>query len=452
MKVFLSYSYQDQSIISSLIEALRESNFETWVYEEIEHGGNIFTEIQNAIKSSDVFLAIITDNYMESTNSQAELSAVALGDYNIKLLAIAVGNVIVPGYLNNFVYRRIQDTRVLNIIVLQDLAKLNNYQDMRSRSNLSQKFSDENIRGDDLSGSIKLLKDALNNNQLTLICGSGVSKSSGFPDWNELLIRIVGTHILMNDNNDITAKELLERLPNSNLILGKYLKILLKDDFDKILRYNLYLEYDKSFKDNDGLMGTNRQFCNPSIKTSLIKSIVELSRPRKLTKSIESIITYNFDALLEEALTYNKIENRPIWQEGQWHSGEEIPIYHVHGYLSHNDKIDNPNLVFSEDAYHTQFIDPYSWSNLIQLNKFSNNICLFIGISLSDPNMRRLLDISWRKNKRCKHFIIRKRPKNNEKIDKLEITFFEQDALFLGLNVIWISDFDEMPGILNKII
>lgn len=133
---------------------------------------------------------------------------------------------------------------------------------------------------------------------------------------------------------------------------------------------------------------------------------------------------------------------------------DEIPIYHVHGYLPRNKKIEKQNLVFSEDGYHTQFIDPYSWSNLIQLYKYMNNSCLFIGVSLSDPNLRRILDISKRKNERSEnqHFIIKKLPDKNSSVYDLEIMLEEQDALMLGLNVIWASSYDEYPLILKEIL
>ena len=42
-------------------------------------------------------------------------------------------------------------------------------------------------------------------------------------------------------------------------------------------------------------------------------------------------------------------------------------------------------VVFSEDAYHSQFMEPFSWSNLIQLNKLGQSTCLFVGLSLTDP-------------------------------------------------------------------
>src|SRR5262245_62480714 len=88
---------------------------------------------------------------------------------------------------------------------------------------------------------------------------------------------------------------------------------------------------------------------------------------------------------------------------------ETLPIYHVHGYLPVRDplgdlgrwkgKIYSPRLgsladeiVLTEDQYHREAADPYSWSNLVQLGAMSSSVGLTIGLRLSDPNLRRLLD------------------------------------------------------------
>lgn len=267
------------------------------------------------------------------------------------------------------------------------------------------------------------------------MCGAGVSASAGMPDWNTLLTRIVN-EALPAEYKKIDTDDLKKLLSSSNLIVGKYLKILLKDNFDEVVQKSLY---SAELRIND---------------SKLIHNIVELIRPKRNKGSVESVINFNFDSILEDLLDKNSIKFSVVYDEGIKYKAEEIPIYHVHGYLPKSSTIEKHNLVFSEDGYHTQFIDPYSWSNLIQLYKYMNNSCLFIGVSLSDPNLRRILDISNRKNGDGvnKHFIIKKIPSPESSVYDLQIQLEEQDALMLGLNVIWVSDYDEYSGILEKLL
>jgi hypothetical protein len=69
--------------------------------------------------------------------------------------------------------------------------------------------------------------------------------------------------------------------------------------------------------------------------------------------------------------------------------------------------------------------------------------------------MRRLLDVAWRKNpdKMLSHFIIKKRPEHpkNSALDRVARLLEEQDANALGLNVIWIEEFEELPHVLRRI-
>ncbi|MGH8810051.1 MAG: SIR2 family protein [Noviherbaspirillum sp.] len=168
-------------------------------------------------------------------------------------------------------------------------------------------------------------------------------------------------------------------------------------------------------------------------------------------------MTFNFDALIKENLSNANISNRAIYTEAIRHDPNELPIYHVHGYLPRTGKVpEDVEIVFSEDAYHNQFIDPFSWSNLIQLNKLTQNTCLFVGVSLTDPNLRRLLDVAWRKNpdKTMGHFAIKKMPRSQDSddvFDDLARLLEEQDANTLGVNVIWVDDFEDIPAIIRGI-
>lgn len=69
----------------------------------------------------------------------------------------------------------------------------------------------------------------------------------------------------------------------------------------------------------------------------------------------------------------------------------------------------------------------------------------------SDPNSRRLLDISWRKNQKRKHYIITRKPEKSDKIGEIISMLFEQDANFWGLNVIWCNDYSQISELIMKI-
>jgi hypothetical protein len=52
--------------------------------------------------------------------------------------------------------------------------------------------------------------------------------------------------------------------------------------------------------------------------------------------------------------------------------------------------------VFSEDEYHAEYSDPYKWSNMTQMSLLGRYPGLFVGLSLEDPNIRRLIDVTHR--------------------------------------------------------
>ena len=79
----------------------------------------------------------------------------------------------------------------------------------------------------------------------------------------------------------------------------------------------------------------------------------------------------------------------------------------------------------------------------------------FLGLSMTDPNLRRLLDIANRRNpsNSLNHFIIKDKPQriNKKEEDRLPLFLIERDFNELGLNTIWIEDFKEIPDILTRI-
>jgi len=214
------------------------------------------------------------------------------------------------------------------------------------------------------------------------------------------------------------------------------------------------------------------------IDSELIKSIGSLCTPKMTGSKVKSVITYNFDDLIERQLKSRSLDFHSIYGDNETYDIEELPIYHVHGFIpednSHYERLEESTLVFSEEGYHQIYMESYHWSNLVQLNSLKENNCLMIGLSMSDPNLRRLLDIASRNTEKTRHFAFIQRISDNkfiyeedeetkrenqmianiegakEFLDKHHV-LNEQIMKELGVAIIWYEDYNEIPILLNKI-
>jgi hypothetical protein len=336
------------------------------------------------------------------------------------------------------------------------------------RNNISNKFN--RSKKNEL---IKEIKNSFKNEKLVFVLGAGVSKDFGIPSWNTLLQELMVNTLESEKNDSDVITKLFSLIFNPNpLISGRYLQTYFesnKMNFENKVREILYEDFD--FEMDTELMNEIVSFCIAPGKSS----------------NLNSIITYNFDDLLEENLKKNNLDLpfRSIFGKEIEVPYDLLPIYHVHGYLPRKgDLTDSNKITLGENVYHEQYTDIYSWNNLVQINKFSENTCLFIGTSLTDPNIRRLLDISkkLRIDKNTGHYIFKVKfskeliiseinkvfnqktelfKKNKivelplDKIAEILIEtrelFEENDLKSLGIKTIWIDDFDEIPRILKSI-
>ncbi len=104
-------------------------------------------------------------------------------------------------------------------------------------------------------------------------------------------------------------------------------------------------------------------------------------------------MTYNYDNLLELATEGSTCKFVPLWKSSAPLKEPARPIFHVHGYIpAQGDSSELESIVFTEAQYHAAANDPYSWSNLCQIQCMSSSVGLMVGLSLTDSNMRRLLN------------------------------------------------------------
>ena len=278
--------------------------------------------------------------------------------------------------------------------------------------------------------SINMLHQAYQDRNLTLYLGAGVSIGSGIPSWDALILAMyfkvidrqrLGRWRPFPNYLFAIAEWQLQHLQEPLEISARKIRNYFRKDqkaFLSLLRETLYEGF---------LQGNEQQLLIPN-SLDLRHGNLTLQAVTELCDShteagVKSVVTYNYDSLLE--YTLDQTPHRPIWNAGKSASGEELSIYHVHGYVPlENNKGSNPKeIVFTEDQYNRVASDPYSWSNLVQIHCMSSTVGLMIGLSLSDRNMRRLLDAIRNAPIKTTHFALLKRPQwrapSSEELDRI---------------------------------
>lgn len=317
------------------------------------------------------------------------------------------------------------------------------------------------------------VSDYYRSGRFSMFLGAGVSSSAGLPDWdtllNSLFVSMLTDGVIAEkkvDNEQVSSivKRLREVDGPSALMLARYIRRGLaassgseQSAFVQSVTEQLY-----------GLR--NQRF---SLSSPLIKAIASLCTPSRTGAKIRAVLTYNFDDLLERELAIRGLAFKSIFEEIDLAGQEELPVYHVHGFLpedrSKYPNIEKATLVFSEEGYHQIYGEAYHWSNLIQLNSLKETACLMVGLSLTDPNLRRLLEISSKSIDKPKHFAFLKRVSyesfSREKGKalvrapaSLVRTFLDRHHRLneevmreLGVTIIWYEEYEDIPKLLGEI-
>jgi hypothetical protein len=306
----------------------------------------------------------------------------------------------------------------------------------------------------------------------SLFLGAGVSASAGMPDWTSLLNALFVSYLEgvdpAREPNKEETLQLVERMNEldapSALVSARYVRKALAQSsgstnaFTEAIRAALY-----------GLRRGEKGELSP-----LIEVLVEMCVPRRSGTLISSVITYNFDDLFERELLRKSVLHECIYSSSEPPDIDDLPVYHVHGFVPQDPSayidVDKNPLVFSEEGYHHLYTDAYHWSNLVQLNALRNSTCVMVGLSMADPNLRRMLEISQRGFSDSRHFAFMKRTtiekfcaedKYGEplkaSLDKAAVFLKRHHATSealmseLGVTVIWYENYDEIPTMLKSI-
>lgn len=295
---------------------------------------------------------------------------------------------------------------------------------------------------------------------VAIVLGAGVSKEQGAKTWDELLrefqTEIERQHLL--DDSEAVFQE----VSGTSLTTAQLCKDVWADE--KTFAWQIHQSlYDKA-----------REL---DVNTEL-GEIAQLAQKCRKDQNFR-ILTYNYDDFLEQYLEWRGVKccsmftTKVRYSNGQASAdfygvngqpNQSLRLYHVHGFLpkvatkSQLDTLHIRSICLTEADYNMLYNQPYSWPIASQLSFFRENICLFIGCSLSDPNIRRLLEITAYNPP--KHYAILPMmykstdasgavvPKQFTTKDRLQI---ENHFYRIGINILWVRDYSAIPEWLHKL-
>lgn len=261
-------------------------------------------------------------------------------------------------------------------------------------------------------------KEIKKDRQIVFFLGAGVSMGAGVIGWDDLLKGLTKELYDKEDDTFIKDGEM------TSIQKGRYII----DEFAALGK-----DYVQSVKQL--LYSKNPRGC------ALIDSIA------KYAFILDSIITYNYDDLVETKIN-SMYDNYccPIFGDSRMREGCVLPVYHVHGFIPQSEKALSSKIVLGEKQYHQIYQQSYNWSNVEQIHALSRKTCFFIGLSMKDPNLRRLIDFAKTEDGEAHHIVFLKR--ESEKFDKMNSRIFEE----MGIRCLWLDSYDDLPSLLDSLL
>ncbi len=303
---------------------------------------------------------------------------------------------------------------------------------------------DKNLVFDDL-------KEKLTINSFSLFLGAGVSMDAAVPSWAQLL------DSLICKNNLLIPCYKTDLIVKARYIVNNYYqnvkeeleKEIEKEENEKMKEIlQRYFDYEVKHKSMELIKKDMNDILYQNAKSSLlIDAIADLIV--FYNGKIESIITYNYDNLLEQKL--DDLNNNPDFKNKYKNSKAKelktLSIKHVHGLIVENTKsvLNSSEIVFGEKEYHKLYDESNNWGNVDQLHALNNSICIFIGLSMTDPNLRRLLDMASKVSDNGSHYVFLKKECD------VYVKFMEKDMESLGVKCIWYNQYKELPKLLKEL-
>ncbi len=289
--------------------------------------------------------------------------------------------------------------------------------------------------------------------RLGFLVGAGLSVPIGLPGWaafNEsLLENAIGRHTPGGTSRvRALSRAYLDLLQGQSLAAVDLVRQRVGADFHVVLRGALY--------EREQL----RKFHPTEVHYALARLALDSEPP------YPCLHTTNYDDLLELTVS-NMVGQRPRAVHATRRSTADGPrIVHLHGYFPYDfpgaaeEKRLAAELVASDLDYHRLSNDHAAWTNRELVTLLDSRSVLIVGMSLTDPNVRRLLAYlsEHRKSHDAghEHFVIlQQRPPMDDEEHQRASEMLEEDEYQFwhgqGVKILRLSSWDGLNYLLRRI-
>jgi SIR2-like protein len=334
---------------------------------------------------------------------------------------------------------------------------------------------------------LRALHAAWARRELVLFLGAGVSIPYGVPSWQSLVLE------LLFDQAESTRR-LGPMWPHYRRAVASWMTDYFA--YDPLVLARL-VEHSLSKREGAVADGEITRFLervrehlyarlHPPGSRTLLRAVADLlARP---DAGVPAVVTFNFDDLLEAELEERNVPfAKAVGPDRQ--SGTGVRVLHVHGFVPQAGPIARAPMVFTEPDYHRLTESMFHWGLSEIVDALRKRTVLFLGLSMSDPSLRRLLDAS-RNAPIPPHYQVQKRhaveardlpaamadverrarryaeqmgtgydeaKRPDELADAVQAAVAQADTYdrevfeSMGVKTIWVSAFDQIPAVVDAI-
>lgn len=304
--------------------------------------------------------------------------------------------------------------------------------------------------------------------------GAGVSQASRLPDWKELVTRIAqgigggapeSAQALIENGFDAIAVATVMREHCGD-----------PDEFAEHVRRSLYRDFDfplRLRKENRAEFAQHVRATNPTLHAVGTFCAVSRSKGWQPNPRLRAIVTLNMDALLQ-MYTRSRFQRRILRTVERASAGANparVSTYHVHGFLVRDGisprqgdrrAIEAPDrLVLTEQQYFDVVASVHGFVNYSLLHLLREHRFLFVGLSMTDANLRRALHLSYQERVRElmsegePHDVAKQRATRHWAIVRKESRSTDEALAILlrvvGVKAFWVTRWSDIPPVLQAI-